>query len=154
MRRRKDARRTYIKGGMKESNSIQSNPEDKTIQNSTQPRRRRRKAGKQNKPDCVVAARCNDPSWFLTTRMGSRLPCSMIWPCRKGGDSSFNSISSSTSSSSYPNTPDTSSNSGYSDGCVEMDWIGLDWDEIEEEKRREGIELDWNEVRQNEKRKN
>ena len=64
---------------------------------------------------CVIAARCMDPSGFLTILMGETSPW-FVWPSRKGASLSLISISTSCSaSSSNPSTPSFSaSNVGYS----------------------------------------
>ena len=62
--------------------------------------------------DCVIAARCREPSGFLTTLIGDMAMEAFVCPRRNKGSCSFSSISSSSSVFSTFISPASSSNCG------------------------------------------
>ena len=62
--------------------------------------------------DCVIAARCSEPSGFLTTLIGLIATEFFVCPRRKSGSCSFSSISNSSSVFSTFISPASSSNCG------------------------------------------
>ena len=60
--------------------------------------------------DCVIAARCSEPSGFFTIFTGDRCTWCIDWPARNAGAASFSSMSTSSSTaSSAGSTPVSSS---------------------------------------------
>ena len=61
--------------------------------------------------DCVIAARCSDPSGFFTILIGDASPPAAICPARNGGSFSLMSMSNacSAASSTVPSMPPFSS---------------------------------------------
>ena len=63
--------------------------------------------------DCVIAARCSEPSGFLTILIGESAMDAFVWPRKKRGSASLSSISSSSCVSSIADAimpPASSSN--------------------------------------------